>query len=226
VRRWVRLDDTPITATSIREYGSAVWNDWLTHRYGRSIIRKAWADAIHTRPGGFSVAAYDRAIRAAGPSDFDHDFALFCRDVAEWRTDQIFREGNLYLDIPRQGGLAIGGAPKIRTLNHTTFQMLRVDAHSGKAVAVDVSAPLGDAAGVALVGRIGSEEKGRVVSRLSFKQNGGPLSVRLADPARFDRITAVLINADTSAFGFSARNFDWNYLTDTAPFRARARLVR
>jgi hypothetical protein len=226
VRRWTRLDDTPITTTSIREYGSAVWNDWLTHRYGRSIIRKAWADAIHTRPGGFSVAAYDRAIRAAGPSDFDHDFALFCRDVAEWRTDQVFREGNLYLDMPRQGGLAIGGAPKTRTLNHTTFQMLRVNAHSGKAVAVDVSAPLGDAAGVALVGRIGSEEKGRVVSRISFKQNGGPLSVRLPDPARFDRITAVLINADTSAFGFSARNFDWNYLTDTAPFRARARLVR
>ncbi len=128
--------------------------------------------------------------------------------------------------MPRQGGLPIGGAPKTRTLNHTTFQMLRVNAHSGKAVAVDVSAPLGDAAGVALVGRIGSEEKGRVVSRLSFKQNGGPLSVRLPDPARFDRITAVLINADTSAFGFSARNFDWNYLTDTAPFRARARLVR
>jgi hypothetical protein len=39
-------------------------------------------------------------------------------------------------------------------------------------------------------------------------------------------MTAVLINADTSAIGFSARQFDWNYLTDMAPFRARARLVR
>jgi hypothetical protein len=226
VRRWTRLYDTPITATAIREYGSAVWNQWLTHRYGRSIIRKAWADAVHVRPGGFSVAAYDRAIRAAGPSDFDRDFALFCRDVAEWRTDQVFREGDLYLDVPRQGGLSPGGVAKIRTLNHTTFQLLRVDARGGRAVAVEVTAPSRAAAAVALVGRIGSEEQGHVVSRITFKRNGGRLSVSLARPGRFDRITAVLINADTTAFGFSARRFDWNYLTDTAPFRARARLVR
>jgi hypothetical protein len=226
VRRWTRLYDTPITATAIREYGSAVWNQWLTHRYGRSIIRRAWAEAVHVRPGGFSVAAYDRAIRAAGHSDFNRDFALFCRDVAEWRTDEIFREGDLYLDVPRQGGLSPGAVPKTRTLNHTTFQLLRVDARGGRAVAVDVTAPAGAAAGVALVGRIGSEEQGQVVSRITFKPNGGGMSVSLARPGRFDRITAVLINADTTAFGFSARRFDWNYLTDTAPFRARARLVR
>jgi hypothetical protein len=52
------------------------------------------------------------------------------------------------------------------------------------------------------------------------------MTVRLPHPGRFDRVTAVLINADTSAFGFSARRLDWNYLTDTAPFRVRARLVR
>ena len=52
------------------------------------------------------------------------------------------------------------------------------------------------------------------------------MSVRLPNPGRFSRITAVLINADSRAIGFSARLFDWNYLTDTAPFRARARLVR
>ena len=226
VRRWTKLYDTPITATAIREYGSAVWNHWLAHRYGRAIIRKAWADAVHVRPGGFSVNSYDRAIRAAGGSDFNRDFALFCRDVAEWRTANVFREGDLYLDVPRQGGLAVGGSPKMRTLNHTTFQMLRVSARRGKAVALDVSVPEGAAAGIALVGRIGKEVGGEIVSRLDYERNGGPMSVRLPEPGRFDRITAVLINADTRALGFSARSFDWNYLTDTAPFRARARLVR
>ncbi len=225
VRRWTRLYDTPVTSSSIREYGSAVWNHWLAHRYGRSIIRKAWAGAVHVRPGGFSVAAYDRAIRAAGDSDFDHDFALFCRDVAEWRTASVFREGDLYPDFPRQGGLPTHGARRLRDLNHTTFQMLRVDAHAGRAVVVDVAAPDGAAAGVALVGRIGSERHGRVLSHLTYKPGGGPMSVRLPRPGRFERITAVLINADTSAVGFSARSFDWNYLTDTAPFRARARIV-
>jgi hypothetical protein len=226
VRRWTRLYETPITATAIREYGSAVWNHWLTRRYGRSVVRRAWADAVHVKPGGFSVAAYDRAIRAAGGSDFNRDFARFCRDVAEWRTGDVFREGGLYLDVPRQGGLSAGGVAKTRTLNHTTFQLLRVDTRAGRAVAVDVVAPDGASAGVALVGRIGSEEGGEVVSRLAYRRNGGPLSVSLARPGRFERITAVLINADTTAFGFSARRFDWNYLTDTAPFRARARLVR
>jgi hypothetical protein len=225
VRRWAWLYDTPLTATSIREYGSAVWNHWLAHRYGRDIIRQAWAGAIHVKPGGFSVGAYDRAIRRAGGSDFDHDFARFARDVAEWRTDQVFREGNLYTDIPRQGSLG-PGIQRIRSLNHTTFQFLRVNDRGGRAIMVSLSVPLGDAAGLALVGRLGSEKHGNVISRLLYRQNGGRMTVRLARPGRFDRITAVLINADTRAFGFSARRFDWNYLTDTAPFRARLRVVR
>jgi hypothetical protein len=226
VRRWDDLSDTPLTATSIKEYGSAVWNHWLSHRYGPSIIRKAWAGAIHVKPGGFSVGAYDRAIRAAGPSDFDLDFARFSRDVAEWRTDTVFPEGSLYQDVPRQGAVTLHGGETRRTLNHTTYSMLRVPVHGGRAVVLTVQAPLGDTAAVALVGRLGSEKHGHVVSRLNFNPNGGAMTVRLRRPGRFSRITAVLVNADSAAFGFSARRFDWNYLTDTAPFRARARVVR
>jgi hypothetical protein len=65
-----------------------------------------------------------------------------------------------------------------------------------------------------------------VVSRLRFKRGGGRMAVRLPRPGRFDRITAVLVNADARADGFSARRLDWNYLTDTAPFEVRARVVR
>ena len=52
------------------------------------------------------------------------------------------------------------------------------------------------------------------------------MSVRIPRPGRFSRLTAVLINADTTAVGFSARQLDWNYLSDTAPFAARARVLR
>ncbi len=168
VRRWETLYDVPMTESAIREYGSAVWNHWLAHRYGRDIIRRAWAGAIHVHPGGFSVAAYDRAIEAAGPSDFDHDFARFARDVAEWRTDSVFREGSLYGDMPRQGSLVLGGGPRRRSLNHTTFQLLRVHAPIGKAVVVEAEVPLGDAAGIALVGRVGGELRrpGRLAAAL------------------------------------------------------------
>ena len=226
VRRWVKRYDVPLTANSIKEYGSAVWNKWLAHRYGRSVVRSAWSRAIHTKPGGFSVAAYDSAIRAAGGSDFSRDFTRFARDTAEWRTGTVFPDGHLYPDVSRQGSLPTDGRVLQRALNHTTFQMLRIHAHRGRAVAVRVTAPVGLASGVALVGRIGSERHGRVLSRLRFRRGGGTMVVRISRPGRFRRLTAVIVNADTSAGGFSARSLDWAYLTDSAPFRVSARLRR
>jgi hypothetical protein len=226
VRRWVKRYDTPLTASSIKEYGSTVWNKWLVHHYGRSIMRSAWARAVHTKPGGFSVAAYNSAIEAAGRSDFARDFARFASDLPEWRTDSVFPEGGLYPDVSRQGSLPTDGRTLDRRLNHTTFQLLRLHAHGGRAVVAHALAPAGMAAGVALVGRIGGERRGRVVKALNFDPRGGWMTVRLPRPGRFNRLTAVLINADTTASGFSARRLDWAYLTDSAPFRVWARLVR
>jgi hypothetical protein len=128
--------------------------------------------------------------------------------------------------VPRQGNLPPDGRPLERALNHATFQLLRVHARGGRAVVARAVAPRGVAAGLALVGRIGDERHGRLVSRLGYRRHGGPLKVRLSRPGRFRRITAVVINADTRAEGFSARRLDWNYLTDTAPFRVRADSVR
>ncbi|HEY7456076.1 MAG TPA: MXAN_6640 family putative metalloprotease [Solirubrobacterales bacterium] len=223
VRRWVRLYRTPLTANSIREYGGTVWNEWLVRRYGRDLLRNAWSRALHTRPGGFSVASYDSAIRAGGGSDFSRDFARFARDVAEWRTGHRFREGRRYPDVPRQGSLPGDGRPLQRALNHATFQLLRVHPAGRRTIEIRGVAPRGVAAGLALVGRRGSERHGKVIARLRYEPRGGALTVRLPRPGRFDRITAVVINADTRAEGFSARRLDWNYLTDTTPFRVRAR---
>lgn len=226
VRRWVKRWDTPLTTSSIKEYGSAVWNAWLARRYGQRIVRQAWARAIHTRPGGFSVNAYESAIRAAGTSDLGHDFARFATAVAEWRTGKGFRESDLYPDMPRQGRLQLDGPKLTRLLNHTTFQLLRVHAPAGRAVVVDAVAPRGTAAGLALVGRLGSERRGRTVTRFDFSRGGGKLKIRLRDPGRYSRITAVVVNADASADGFSTRRLDWRYLTDRVPFEVRGRLVR
>jgi hypothetical protein len=226
VRRWVKRWDTPLTTSSIKEYGSAVWNQWLQRHYSSAIIRQAWARAIHVRPGGFSVNAYESAIRAAGHSDLGHDFARFAAAVAEWRTGEGFRESGLYPDMPRQGALPLDGRPLTRLLNHTTFQLLRVPTQRGRAVVVKAVAPRGTASGLALVGRVGSERRGHTVTRLDFSRGGGELAVRLADPHRYSRITAVLTNADSSVSGFSARRLDWRYLTDQVPFEIRGRLVR
>ncbi len=226
MRRWVKLWDTPLTTSSIKEYGSAVWNQWLAERYGAPIVRRAWAEAIHARPGGFSVAAYDAAIRAAGRSDFAHDFAHFAAAVAEWGTGEGFSESRRYPDMRRQGSLPLNGRTLTRTLNHTTFSLLRVRARGGRAVVVGARAPRGVATGLVLVGRLGGERSGSTVARLDFSRGGGKLVARLNDPGRYSRITAVLVNADASANGFSARRLDWDYLTDGIPFEVRGRLLR
>jgi hypothetical protein len=226
VRRWVHRGDTPLTTASIKEYGSAVWNQWLAHRYGAAVVRKAWARAIQVRPGGFSVGAYERAIRGAGNSDFSRDFSRFAAAVAEWRTGEGFRESRLFPDMSRQGSLPLNGRPLMRLLNHTTLELLKVHARGGRAVVVRVQAPQGTAASLALVGRIGSERRGRTVTRLDFSRGGGRLVVRLNDPGRFSRITAVVVNADSEVNGFSARRLDWLYLTDQVPFEISGKLVR
>ncbi|HEX2266471.1 MAG TPA: hypothetical protein VHH14_09325, partial [Solirubrobacterales bacterium] len=62
--------------------------------------------------------------------------------------------------------------------------------------------------------------------RIDFQREGGRLEVRLRDPRRFERITAVVVNADARARGFSAPRLDWNYLTDGLPFEVSGRIVR
>jgi hypothetical protein len=222
----VRLWDTPLTTSSIKEYGSAIWNQWLARRYGPEIIRKVWAGAIDAQPGGFSVGSYQRALRSSGPSDFNHDFARFAAAVAEWRTGHGFRESDLYPDVPRQGRLPLDGVSLTRLLNHTTFQMLRVRPRHGRAVVVHLTAPRGTAAGVALVGRIGSERHGHPVVRLTYGHAGGELTVRLPRPGRFERITAVVVNADAHVAGFKVGALDWSYLTDGLPFAVSGQFVR
>jgi hypothetical protein len=225
VRRWVKLYETPLTANSIKEYGSAVWNQWLARRYGPEIVRKAWAGSIDAKPGGFSVASYERALRASGPSELSRDFTRFAAAVAEWRTGKGFRESRLYPDARRQGHLPLGGRPLTRMLNHTTFQLLRVRPRQGRAIVLHLQAPRGTAAGVALVGRLGSERQGRPKVRVAYSRGGGALTVRLPRPARFKRITAVVVNADARAGGFDVGNLDWNYLTDGLPFVVSGRLL-
>jgi hypothetical protein len=224
LRRWAQRLRVPLTANSIKVYGSAVWNHWLQHRYGSDLIRRVWTGARRVHPAGYSVESYGRAIRRAGGSDFNRDFARFSRDLAEWRTATVFSEGRRYPDLRRSGRLRFGRSA-LRRLNHTTFELLGVRPARAAAVRVTARVPRRVSSALALVGRVGGEKRGRVVSRLRFRLQGGRLSVKLPRPGRFDRITAVIVNADTRHRGFSPRRLDWRYLRNRVPFRVRARLL-
>jgi hypothetical protein len=231
VRRWVGTGKRtgmwkrPLTQGSMKEYGSAVWNEWLAHHFGRPIIREAWEDAATAQPPGFAVAAYEEALHAAGGSTFGHEFTRFAADVAEWRTGTGFRESYLYPDLPRQGTLTLSGAPQTRRLNHTTFTLIRVPAVEGSAVEVHVTAPEGVAAGLALVGRFGSGRDGRTVKSVDYRETGGELVARLPDPGRFKRITAVVVNADTQTKGFDPVEEAWDYTGNDEPFAISGEVV-
>ncbi len=224
--RWVRQFDTPLTANTIKEYGSAVWNDWLTNRYGPDFVRQAWARAIDSKPGGFAVNVYEAAIKADGNSDFGHDFTNFAAAVAEWRTGENFTESRSYPDMPRRGLLDLGGAPLNRSLNHTTFQLIEVPNGNGRRVTVEVDAPAGVASGLALVGRVGGERQGTTKSDVDYSRRGGKLLVELDDPGNFKRLTAVVVNAETRSDSFNGRKLDWNYLAEGAQYEISARTVR
>jgi hypothetical protein len=86
-----------------------------------------------------------------------------------------------------------------------------------------LNTPRGVQTAVALVGRSGDETTGTYVSAVTRMPKGGPGSVTLTDPARFSRITAVLINGDGRTTGrFSPTLQDWQWKGDGVPVRTRA----
>ena len=181
VRRWVKRYDTPLTANSIKEYGSAVWNKWLARRYGRAIVRGAWARAVHTKPGGFSVAAYDSAIEAAGGSDFSRDFARFAaRPARVAHRLGLPRGPTPTRTSPARAACRSAAGCSIASSTTPPSSCCACTPAAGGRSSSRRCAPRGIAAGLALVGRTGSERHGRVVSMLDFSRNGGRMTVRLA----------------------------------------------
>lgn len=223
--RWAKLTRVPLTAASIKVYGSGVWNHWLDGRFGPRVVRRAWQNAVHVKPAGFSVKSYGRAIRAEGGPSFGKAFARFAADTAEWRTGRSFHEGGRYPDVDRRGRLPLG-ATRARKLDHATFAHMKVPRTGGRGLRLRARFPKGIAGGVALVGRLGTGRGGRPVVSLGYSKRGGKAVTTLARPGRFKRVTAVLINADTSQSGFSGRAFDWRYLGNDAVFRARLSRTR
>ena len=84
----------------------------------------------------------------------------------------------------------------------------------------------GVASGLALVGRIGSERRGHVIRDVDYSEAGGELAVTLPDPGRFQRITAVVIDADTRIRGYDREDGNWDYRGGAQPFRLRGQIVR
>ncbi len=224
---WSRGSERSLTSArssqGIRIYGSAVWHHWLVSGagYGPGVVLDAWERSRQGSPKDFAAGAYDRAIRVHGPHSFSKEFVRFAAATTEWRTGAgNFPDAESIDDVRRRGILRTGRARRTR-LDHAAYRLLRVDPPAKGAIRLLARVPRGVRAGVALVGRTGSATLGKVTTRLRNLRPGRTTGVRLRRASSFDRVTAVLINADGRARTYSEGRADWVYPSDNARFRFR-----
>ena len=220
VNDWVSRTHVPLAAfrldpatgepndDSIKAYGSAVWNHWVSGRYGPEAVREAWARSVDT--GDFAPGAYNAEIAARGAGGFAEEFERFAAGTAEWRAP-----GNgfpdLYPEVARSAAVPADGSSVQLTMDHTTFRHLDVPLAGLSTPTVQVTATFPDAiaGAVALVGRTGGDTDGAVTTRIGRAPAGGVARARIDDPSQFARLTAVVVNSDTTQFGFDPATQDW-----------------
>lgn len=207
----------PMATESRRDskvYGSAVWNHWLSSRYGDGVVREAWEVSPDVKPRDFAVAAYESAIASAGGPSFSQEFAAFAAATAEWNSSPAFPDSARYPEMRRRGKLRTGG--RRFDLDHTAYRLLHVPRKGSGTMKLEVSAERGVRSAIALVGRSGSLDAGTIETVSRFGLRGGRLAVELPAFESYDRVTAVLINADGRPAA-SGRG----YRSDSARFRAK-----
>ena len=224
LRAWARLTELPLTAfnagdlsdpLNVKVYGNTVWSRWIDERFGQETIRTAWEKSLDTRPPSFAPDAYDAALLSQGTTFFDA-FTRFAAETAEWNTTG-FEEGNLWPDVQRTStrSLTPGGDGIEGTLDHSGYALMDVTPTSDERIKLIGSLPRGTRGAFALVGREGDVTGGSTTVEIKRLTGGGQTSVELANPGRFSRITAVLINADMTQSGFSQFTGDWEFTKDT-----------
>ncbi len=202
-------------------YVDVVWQRWLSDRFGTEVVRGVWERGAQVVPNSFFPASLDAEL--AGRSTFFDEFVESSVANAEWRLPSSghgFGPGGP--DVERVGRLDAGGGATTVTLDHTTYALLDVPVTDAATYELRAQVPEGTAGAVALVGRLGSADGGSVVTAVQRLPEGGEARVGLADPARFERVTVVLVNADVSLKDPPrVAPWEWNYARDGQAFTAR-----
>lgn len=216
-----------VAGRGLRVYGLAAWNHWLDSGdggFGVDAIRRAWEVSGSVDPVDNAFAAYGRSIELGGGKGFSSEFVRFATATAEWRSGfGDFPDAASYPDVSRKGALRRGEGLSF-ALDHTAYRLLNVGVAgaSGPSLTLSLKAPHGLRCGLALIGRDGSRRSGSVTQRVRYLDRGGRGSVTLADPGSYERITAVIVNADPRVEG-RARGGDFVYAKDGVELSARLR---
>ncbi len=200
---FARYAQAPLTSRT-KIYADAVWNHWLGARYGLDVVRDAWASSLAVKPPHFAVAAYERSIEKHGGRSFSREFTAFAEASAEWNSSSNFPDAGAYPDMKRKGRLTARGSNV--ALDDTAYQLTNVPARGRKPIKLTVHAPRGIRSALAIVTRTGPIKGGEVGISSRYLANGGRGAVTIRDPGSYDRVTAVVINADGRLDGRAYRS--------------------
>jgi hypothetical protein len=231
LRSWAERTQVPLTRwnaldvsdpDNYKVYGDAVWVRWLEKHFGQDIVRGAWEHSLDTTPPSFAPASFNRALVDHG-SNFFLAFTRFAADTAEWRSIAgPFEEGPTWPDVRRSSKKTLTPGTSIRgRLDHTAYALHDVATDDAKRIRLVGKLPHGTPGAFALVGRTGPATSGAVEVHLQRVPAGGRARVTVEDPARFTRLTAVLINAGVAQDGFRPDLGDWDFSrSDAQPVNA------
>jgi len=233
--RWGQNPQVPITSfdleqddpTNIRVYGTSVFMHWLSDQYGPAAVRNAWLRLPERDPEVYSPGALDDAIAAGGGTTASDAFGRFTAATAEWQlpASGIHDAGQFAARVRREPTQLTDGATVSAPLDHLAFRLYDFSPEGAGDAKLTLTAPVGTAASVALVGRRGPDATGTLETRQVRLPAGGTATVTLPDPGSFSRITAVVANTDTSVdpaspFVPELGVFDWRYGGDGGTFTA------
>ena len=189
---FAKKPQVPMTGQSIRIYAEAVWNHWLTYKYGEEVVRRTWEKSPSAKH--FAIDAYDKALKVSDPStSVAEQLGEFFADTAEWRSSSFFPDVAEYPNVKRTGTL--GATTKKTSLDNTSFRLYDVPlaAHS-EPYSIKVKAEKGTQSTIALIGRQGAEP-GVVYEELAYLPNGGTETIELPNNG-YERVTAMVANVD------------------------------
>ena len=231
LNKWREQSTVPLTrflqedpgGENAKVYGDAVWNRWIDEHLGPDTVRRAWEVSVDTK--SLAPASYDRALREKGQT-FAGVFTQFAAETAEWRSaSNLFEEGNTFPDMKRalDGALPPQNVSRDRNdfveggLDHTAYALVDVAPRGQDQLTLGGTLRRGVSGAIALVGRTGTDTGGTATVRVTRLPRGGAGKVTLSNASSFSRVTAVMINADYSAAGWSEQLRDWLWLGDDEP---------
>ena len=218
-----------LTAAQFHVYGSAVWNHWLENgdnNFGPDVVLNAWESSRDVTPKDYAVGAYDDAIKDEGGRRLPAGVrARSPRRPRSGRTgDGNFPDASELPNINRMGKLKFDGDPAEQNLDNTSYALFKVNPKDEDEITLKGRSTTAACSGASLWSPVTDRRPNGTVERLvEYSEGDEKSNVTLPDAQTYDRITAVVTNADGHVTGSKPANGNFNYTRNGEDFKLKIR---